>query len=160
MLGGREIKAGDMLLLGLAAGNTDPEIRPDLSVPVHGNRSHLAFSGGPHECPGQDIGRAIADTGIEALLARLPDLELAVSEGELTWRGTLMSRHLTALPVAFRPRTPDGSDAKPGMHEHGKAQPLPQAAPTPPLPPVPSAVPVPSAGVRRRPWWSRWFGRG
>ncbi len=103
-VGGHHIKAGDMLLLGLAAGNTDPEIRPDPSGPVHGNRSHLAFSGGPHECPGQDIGRAIADTGIDGLLSRLPDLELAVDESELRWKSSLMSRHLITLPVTFTPR--------------------------------------------------------
>ena len=100
-LGDQQIKAGDLVLLGLAAGNVDPAIRPDLSVPVHGNRSHLAFSGGPHECPGQDIGRAIADTGIDTLLTRLPDLRLAVPETELRWVSTLMSRHLIALPVEF-----------------------------------------------------------
>lgn len=106
-LGGQSIRAGDLLILGLAAGNLDPAIRPDPSVPVHGNRSHLAFSGGPHECPGQDIGRAIADTGVEALLARLPDLRLAVDETELSWVSALMTRHLTALPVEFTPQRPE-----------------------------------------------------
>ncbi|WP_414617059.1 cytochrome P450 [Streptomyces clavuligerus] len=33
VLGGQHIKAGDMLLLGLAAGNTDPRIRPDRAPP-------------------------------------------------------------------------------------------------------------------------------
>lgn len=108
-LGDRQIKAGDMILLGLAAGNADPEIRPDLSVPMHGNRSHLAFSGGPHECPGQDIGRAITETAVDVLLARLPDIRLAVEEKELVWVSSWMSRHLTALPVAFTPRRPSPS---------------------------------------------------
>lgn len=103
-LAGVHINAGDMLLLGLAPGNVDPQIRPDQTVPVHGNRSHLAFSSGPHECPGQDIGRAIADTGIDTLLTRLPDLELAVPEDGLRWTSSLMSRHLVALPVRFTPR--------------------------------------------------------
>jgi len=103
-LGGRQIKAGDMLLLGLAAGNVDPAIRPDLGAPMYGNRSHLSFSGGPHECPGQDIGRAIADTAIDTLLLRLPDLRLDVPETELNWIASWISRHLVALPVAFMPR--------------------------------------------------------
>ncbi|MET9401449.1 cytochrome P450 [Kitasatospora sp. NPDC002965] len=104
-LGGQRIKAGDMLLLGLAAGNVDPVVRPDLAKPLHGNRSHLAFGSGPHECPGQDVGRAIADTGIDILLTRLPDLQLAVDESELTWTSAWLSRHLVALPVEFTPRT-------------------------------------------------------
>ena len=105
------IKAGDMLLLGLAAGNVDPQIRPDLSTPMHGNRSHLAFSGGPHECPGQDLGRAIADTGIDTLLTRLPDLQLGVSEERLKWDTALMSRRLVALPVEFTAAPRQGARA-------------------------------------------------
>lgn len=106
-LGGRQIKAGDMLLLGLAVSNADPVVRPDLSTPLHGNRSHLSFGGGPHECPGQDIGRAIAETGIDILLTRLPDIQLAVEEEELTYTSAWISRHLVGLPVHFAPRTPE-----------------------------------------------------
>ncbi|WP_391858156.1 cytochrome P450 [Streptomyces silvisoli] len=102
----QKIRSGDLMILGLAAGNIDPAIRPDLSVPVHGNRSHLSFSSGPHECPGQDIGRAIADTGIDALLARLPDVELAVPEDQLHWESSLLSRRLVAVPVEFTPQEP------------------------------------------------------
>jgi cytochrome P450 len=113
-LGGQQIAEGDMLLLGLAAGNMDPAVRPDPTTPVHGNRSHLAFGGGPHECPGQDMARAIADTGIDTLMARLPDLRLAVPESELEWRSSLMSRHLVALPVEFPLKEKEGSARTPG----------------------------------------------
>ncbi|MFF4849942.1 cytochrome P450 [Streptomyces sp. NPDC001194] len=153
-LGGHRIKAGDMLLLGLAAGNVDPDIRPDLSVPVHGNRSHLAFSGGPHECPGQDIGRAIADTGIDALLSRLPDLALAVPEAELSWDSSLMSRHLVALPVVF---TPTGPAATATSRVPGR---VPAAASVAPAP-APAAPPVAGQESGARPsrsWWARLLG--
>lgn len=148
-LGGHKIKSGDPLVLGLAAANLDTAIRPDPTAPVHGNRSHLAFSGGAHECPGQDIGRAIADTGIEALLTRLPDIRLAVPEDELTWVSALMSRHLVELPVEFTPQQP-------------QPMPLPELpAPAPVTPdavePAGSAadraVPAPSASTRRS-WWA------
>ncbi|WP_043173367.1 cytochrome P450 [Streptomyces sp. NRRL B-24484] len=129
-LGGQRIKAGDMLLLGLAAGNADPAVRPDLAEPLFGNRSHLAFGSGPHECPGQDIGRAIAETGIDILLTRLPDLRLAVPEAELSWTSAWISRHLTELPVSFSPRT---------------AEPAPTAAPVPPVVPATPTVPRPAA---------------
>jgi hypothetical protein len=102
--GGQHIKAGDLLVLGLAAGNADPAVRPDLDLPVHGNRSHLAFSRGPHECPGQDIGRAITDTAVDALLTRLPDVHLAVPAEELERVSSTWSRHLVALPARFTPR--------------------------------------------------------
>lgn len=103
VLGGQQIKRGDMLLLGLAAGNADADIRPDLSVPVHGNRSHLAFSSGPHECPGRDIGRAIAEAGIDALLTELPGLELRVPAEELSLSTSWVSTRVNALPVKFPP---------------------------------------------------------
>ncbi len=158
-LGGQQIKEGDMLILGLAAANVDPEIRPDLSTPVHGNQSHLAFSSGPHECPGQDIGRAIADTGIDALLARLPDLELAVADGELHRRGTLMSQHLTALPVKFTPRPVGGEATVVATLPPAppSAAPLPAAVTPAPAQPVP-ATPAPLRRGRLRSWWARLFG--
>lgn len=103
-IGGRRVRRGDLLLLGVAAGNTDPAIGRSPGQDMHGNRSHLSFNSGPHECPGQDIGRAVTGSGIDTLLARLPDLHLAVPEEELTWTATSWSRHLDALPVRFTPR--------------------------------------------------------
>ncbi|GHH75458.1 cytochrome P450 [Streptomyces sulfonofaciens] len=105
-LGGQQIRAGDGLMLGIAPGNADPVVRPEPGAHMQGNRSHLAFSGGPHECPGQDIGRAVADTGVDALLTRLPDVRLAVPEEELDWTSSILSRHLVALPVRFEPKPP------------------------------------------------------
>jgi len=122
---GRQIQAGDMLLTGIFAGNSDPQIRPDPGAPMHGNRSHLAFSRGPHECSGQEIARAITDTGVDVLLNRLPDMHLAVSEDELTWTAVTWSRHLDALPVTFA----------------AQRRPVPEPAPaTPPAPVAPSAA--------------------
>lgn len=104
--GGQQIKSGDLLVLGFAAGNADPAVRADPTTPLHGNRSHLAFSRGPHECPGQDIGRAITDTAVDALLARLPDIHLAVADAGLSWTSSTWSRHLDELPAEFAARRP------------------------------------------------------
>jgi hypothetical protein len=104
---------------------------------MHGNRSHLAFSGGPHECPGQDLGRAIVDTGIDTLLARVPDLRLAVPEERLTWETALMSRRLVALPVEFAERRTNTNPRQgPGVPsvELPPLQPQePASVPTPPI---------------------------
>ncbi|MFJ9948528.1 cytochrome P450 [Kitasatospora sp. NPDC091207] len=175
-LGGQRIKAGDMLLLGLAAGNADPAVRPDPTKPLHGNRSHLAFGAGPHECPGQDIGRAIAETGIDVLLTRLPDLHLAVEEEELTWTSAWISRHLSALPVQFTPRatpeeevtappgtvpaTPGAAPSTPPSNPPAAA---PQAGPAEPAAgaePAATAEPVLTVPHQRRSWWdslTRWL---
>ncbi|WP_155054172.1 cytochrome P450 [Streptomyces blattellae] len=100
-LGGCPVKEGDLLVLGLAAGNLDPEIRPDAGVSVQGNQSHLAFSGGPHECPGQNIGQAIIETAVDILLHRLPGLRLAVAPEELTSTASTWESRLDSLPVEF-----------------------------------------------------------
>ncbi|MES9555933.1 cytochrome P450 [Streptomyces sp. NPDC086796] len=146
-LGGQQIKEGDALIVGIAPANTDPVVRPDLGADMAGNRAHLAFSGGPHECPGQDIGRAIADVGVDALLMRLPDLELAVEESELSWVGNIMGRHLVELPADFAARPPQDDKEPPSM---GRPNPQRQdwevqstvrhTAPTPGRAPAPAAA--------------------
>ncbi|GAA2709840.1 MULTISPECIES: cytochrome P450 [Streptomyces] len=146
-LAGQPIKAGDALVLGLAAANMDTAVRPDLDAPIHGNRAHLAFSGGAHECPGQDVGRAIAGTGIDALLLRLPDLTLAVEESELTYRSSLMSRHLTSLPVRFTAHRPRRPELTAGPDADGQTGSPAQSV----VIPAPSRAPAPSAG--RSSWW-------
>jgi cytochrome P450 len=154
-LGGRHIRKGDGLLFAPAPGNLDPRIRPDLSAGMQGNRSHLAFGGGPHECPGQDIGRAIADVGVDALLTRLPDIRLDCPEEELHWRASIASRHLVALPVQFEPKPQQDVDLPP------RSMPLPQqranwqvttAAVEPPVPaaaPQPAPAPAPDPVLTR-----------
>lgn len=157
VLGGQQIREGDMLLLGVAAGNVDPEIRPDLSRPLHGNRAHLSFSSGPHECPGQDIGRAIADTGIDTLLARLPDVRLAVSEGELRTRAAWLSKRLDALPVEFTPPTSAGTGGAKAPKDFASTMPGPLPDPVPVPDPVSSSA-ASQPGQRRPPWWKSLFG--
>lgn len=99
--GGRDIRAGDMLILGLAGANADPEALPEDGRPVVGNRSHLAFGAGPHTCPAQDAARLIARTAVDTLRHRLPDLEIAVPEDQLPWITSPWSKGLAGLPVRF-----------------------------------------------------------
>ncbi|MFE5613586.1 cytochrome P450 [Streptomyces sp. NPDC056524] len=160
VVGGQQIKAGDMLLLGLAAGNVDKAIRSDPSAPVHHNRAHLSFSAGNHECPGQDIGRIIADAGIDILLTRLPDIALAVPEESLTWRSSTWARHLTALPVTFAARPPQAPDVPaplpaPPTQSSGR-EPGPPSAVTgvTGVPGVTGSVPEPRTEPRAS-WWTR-----
>ncbi|WP_405483345.1 cytochrome P450 [Streptomyces sp. NBC_00009] len=103
-LGGRQIRAGDCLVLGLAAANTDPQIWPDSQVGAE-NSAHLSFSNGEHRCPypAPLLADVIARTAVETLLERLPDLVLAMEPQELTWRPSIWMRGLTALPVQFTP---------------------------------------------------------
>ncbi|WP_328905164.1 cytochrome P450 [Streptomyces sp. NBC_00234] len=104
-LGGRHIKAGDLLLLGIAAANGDPQVRTDGSALTGGNNAFLSFGHGEHRCPfpAQETAEVVARTGIEVLLDRLPDVDLAVPEEQLTRRPSPWLRGLTDLPVRFTP---------------------------------------------------------
>lgn len=144
-LGGKRIRKGDGLLLGIAPGNVDPAVRPDLKASMMGNRAHLAFSAGRHECPGQDIGRAITETCVDALFTRLPDVRLAVPEKELRWSQSIQSRHLVNLPVQFEPRAQQDVEERP-------ADPAVQERVSRPIPvldaigaPKPEPVPAPAS---------------
>jgi cytochrome P450 len=173
-LGGQRIRKGDGLLFGIAPGNVDPRVRPDLTANMQGNRAHLAFGGGPHECPGQDIGRAIADVGVDALLTRLPDIQLACEEHELRWQSSISNRHLVELPVRFAPRVQQDVMQLPSINpvppqrskdlRIGTVQPQPAAPqPTASEPVAPASGPEPAVtpeaagrpGVFRRllRWW-------
>ncbi|MGW3207969.1 cytochrome P450 [Streptomyces sp. NPDC001135] len=156
-LGGQRIRKGDGLLFAPAPGNLDPRIRPDLSASMQGNRSHLAFGGGPHECPGQDIGRAIADVGVDALLMRLPDVQLDCAEEELRWRSSIASRHLVSLPVRFEPKPQQDVDGPPRPLAIPPQQPSPlEPRTTAPSPAVPEPYrPAPAPAARPRGVWRR-----
>ncbi|GHI91543.1 cytochrome P450 [Streptomyces olivaceus] len=103
-LGGRRIQAGDCVVLGLAAANTDPQIWPEGHVGAE-NAAHLSFSSGEHRCPfpAPQLADVVARTAVETLLERLPDLVLAVAPEELTWRPSIWMRGLASLPVEFTP---------------------------------------------------------
>ncbi|MEU6801668.1 cytochrome P450 [Streptomyces neyagawaensis] len=166
-LGGQRIRKGDGLLLGIAPGNVDPRVRPDLKANMQGNRAHLAFSGGPHECPGQDIGRAIADVGVDALLTRVPDIQLACEERELRWHESISNRHLVELPVRFAPKPPQevvlrpGAKQVPGQRPGSARTAAPQPQPAAAEPAVSVAEPATTPEPARRPglfrrilrWW-------
>ncbi|MBU7597596.1 cytochrome P450 [Streptomyces sp. P38-E01] len=108
-LAGQHIGAGDMLLLGLQGANSDPETHAVTATSHDGLRSgnfaHFAFSHGEFQCPfpAREMAELIARTGIEVLLDRLPDIDLAVAPQTLTRRPSPFLRGLNVLPVQFSP---------------------------------------------------------
>jgi cytochrome P450 len=103
-LGGRSIRAGDVVIVGLAGATADPRVR-SVHGDAGGNHAHLGFGTGDHGCPhpAPELAEVMARTAIEVLLDRLPDVRLAVPAEELRWRPAFHARALTALPVAFTP---------------------------------------------------------
>ncbi|MFB7594708.1 cytochrome P450 [Streptomyces sp. NPDC056160] len=104
-LGGRRVRAGDLLLLGLQGANSDPQVRTHGSALTGGNNAHFSFGHGEHLCPfpAQEVAEVIARTGIEVVLDRLPDIDLVVPPASLTRRPSPWLRGMTELPVRFTP---------------------------------------------------------
>ena len=105
-LGGRVIRKGQAVMAVMAAANRDPERFPDpdrFDITRKDNR-HLAFGYAAHFCFGAALARVEGQEAFEAIVQRLPDLE--IEPGNLVWRNNLGLRGLTALPVKFRGSRP------------------------------------------------------
>ena len=103
VLGGREVRAGQLLVPVFAAANRDPraftepgQLRLDRRGPAH-----LAFGHGRHLCLGAPLARVELEEALSVLTHALPALELAVPESALRWRHGTFIRGLTELPVRW-----------------------------------------------------------
>jgi cytochrome P450 len=102
---GVTIPAGSVVTLSLAAANRDPErfagaeeLRVDRDV-----SGHVAFGHGLHHCLGAQLARIEGQEAIGLLLARRPELALAVDPQELLYRHSTLIRGLRTLPVELGP---------------------------------------------------------
>jgi cytochrome P450 len=104
-LAGRRIGKGDMVVLGLASANADPQVDPSSFGNIGANRAHMSFSHGEHACPvgAPEVAEVIARTAVEVLLDRIPDVELAVPGDMPRWKQTSIMRGLESLQVIFTP---------------------------------------------------------
>ena len=101
ILGGKTIRKRQAVIAVMAAGNRDPERFSDpdkLDIARKDNR-HLAFGWAAHFCFGAALARIEGQVALEAVLRRMPNLNLQSTP--LTWRANLGLRGLTALPVNF-----------------------------------------------------------
>lgn len=100
-IAGTTIPRGSLVLAVLASANRDPAYFEDpdtLDVGRNPNR-HLSFGQGVHYCLGAPLARLEGQVAIETLLRRAPALRLGVASDQLNWRGGIILRGLTALPV-------------------------------------------------------------
>jgi len=101
-IGDTVIPAGEIVIPGLLAANRDPAAAAEPAVfePTRdGAAPHLAFGHGVHHCLGAPLARLEARIALGSLLARLPDLRMAVPVAELRWRPSVLMHGLAALPV-------------------------------------------------------------
>jgi cytochrome P450 PksS len=106
-LRGRTIRQGDMVFLGMAAANRDPEAfaRPDcfdISRDPH-QQKHMSFAFGPHHCLGAGLARRELEIALSVLLERLPGLRLDEARLPQLKCHSLLFRGFESLPVRWTP---------------------------------------------------------
>ncbi|HEY3005392.1 MAG TPA: cytochrome P450 [Kribbellaceae bacterium] len=102
-VGGTTIRAGDGVVLSLAASNRDDRAFTDAAT-LHVRRRarhHLAFGYGRHQCLGQNLARVELDVALTALFARVPDLRPAVGQDRLPVKPAVGLQGVTELPVVW-----------------------------------------------------------
>jgi cytochrome P450 len=104
-VGDRPIQRGDALILGFMAANNDPDVHVDDPWTEFGNRSHLAWSTGPHACPAKVPARIITRAAVDTALSLLPGIRLEVPPEQLAPRPSPWTRCPASLPVLFTPRS-------------------------------------------------------
>lgn len=100
-MGGKRIQPGELVLKMLGAANRDARQFPEpdrLDITRKENR-HLGFGYGFHFCLGAPLARVEGQIAINALLRRLPLLDLASPSVE--WHPNIAFRGLKSLPVVF-----------------------------------------------------------
>jgi cytochrome P450 len=92
VIAGEAVKAGDQILVVLAAANRDPAhcARPHVFDPDRTDHGSFTFGLGRHACAGQAIATAIAAAGIRTLLAH--GLDIASLAGPVEYRRSVNSR--------------------------------------------------------------------
>jgi cytochrome P450 len=100
-VGGKELRAGQTMLLVLGSANRDPGqfADPDRLDVGRADNRHLSFGLGAHFCLGAQLARLEGRVVLEALLRRLPGLRL--DGADLEYRAHFNLRGLKALPVSF-----------------------------------------------------------
>jgi cytochrome P450 len=94
------------VLAGYSAAGRDPSVhgpdadRFDVTRPTRpGATRHLSLGHGAHYCLGAPLARMEATIALELLFTRFPDLDLAVTEAELTRDSSFVGNSVRALPV-------------------------------------------------------------
>ncbi len=101
LLGGEVIPAGQWVLNAITSANRDPAQFPDpdrLDL-ARDTSGHVAFGYGIHFCLGAPLARMETEVALGALLARFPEISLAVPAEDLRWRPVSLMNGLESLPV-------------------------------------------------------------
>jgi cytochrome P450 len=102
-VGGVRVRAGEGVLVSLALADRDPAVftDPDTLDVGRGDRHHLAFGYGVHQCLGQNLARLELEVVLGTLFERVPGLRLAVPADELPYLPPVGLHGLRELPVTW-----------------------------------------------------------
>jgi len=104
---GVTIPKGSTVMAMLSSANRDEAVFQDpdrLDITRDPNR-HLAFGVGMHYCLGAPLARMEGAIALNALLARFPNLQLAIAPKDVRWRPSVAGfRGLMELPVTLQSR--------------------------------------------------------
>jgi cytochrome P450 len=106
VINGTLIKAGEGVIVSLAAGNRDEAEfdNPDgLEIRRDRARRHLSFGHGNHKCLGQWLARAELQIALSVLAQRVPTLRLAVPLREISFKEDSHVFGVHALPLTWEP---------------------------------------------------------
>jgi cytochrome P450 len=100
-VGGQTIRAGEGVIVLIAAANRDPALGGGEDFDInHGARNHLAFGYGFHQCIGQLLARIELQVALVALARRFPALALATPE-DIAFRSDGFLHGVRELPVTW-----------------------------------------------------------
>lgn len=99
---GRRISKGQVVFLGLAAANRDPEqfADPDRLDIARQPNKHVAFAVGPHLCLGAELARRELALGLAGLCDRFPRLRFSKEPPQRRY-DSLMFRGFKSMPLDF-----------------------------------------------------------
>jgi cytochrome P450 len=112
VVAGTSVRAGETVVIYLAAANRDPAVFDDphcFDVGRPNAGKHLAFSGGRHFCLGAALARAEGEVGLRRFFTHFPGAQLA---GLGSRRDTRVLRGWAELPVSLR----SGASERPNRH--------------------------------------------
>lgn len=101
-MGGRLLRKGEWVICWLASANRDEAVfaNPDDFDVGRTPNPHLAYSIGEHSCLGRHLARLEIQMMVSAVLANMPDMEIA---GDAEWLVSNNHSGFKTLPVRFTP---------------------------------------------------------
>ncbi|WP_331751254.1 cytochrome P450 (plasmid) [Streptomyces globisporus] len=103
-LGNVTIPRGELVFVGVASANHDPQRFPDPTCVDVGRQDnpHMTFGRGPHYCLGASLARLELETVFGTLIEKYPTMELACRPEDVPWRPNVL-RGPQELPVRLAP---------------------------------------------------------